>query len=122
VGRPCRKIHFLHGAGWSARAGTHIGSYVVHYADGESREVKILFGQNVREWLAPPAPQLITGAAVAWEGSNQASRALGLGVRLYQMTWLNPLPGAEVQRIDFKSAMENPAPFLIAITVEPPSG
>ena len=119
VGSPCRKIHFLHGAGWSARAGTHIGSYIVHYAGGETREVKILFGQNVREWLAPPAPQLITGAAVAWEGSNQASRALGLSVKLYQMTWLNPLPSTEVQRIDFKSAMENPAPFLIAITVEP---
>lgn len=122
VGRLCRRIHFLHGAGWSARAGIHIGSYIVHYAGGESREVKILFGQNVREWLAPPAPQLITGAAVAWEGSNQASRALGLSVRLYQMTWLNPLPGTKVQRIDFKSAMENPAPFLIAITVEPPPG
>jgi hypothetical protein len=122
VGRPCRKIHFLHGASWSARAGTHIGSYIVHYAGGESREVKILFGQNVREWLAPPAPQLLTGAAVAWEGSNRASRALGLSVRLYQMTWLNPLPGTEVQYIDFKSAMENAAPFLIAITVESPSG
>jgi hypothetical protein len=37
------------------------------------------------------------------------------------MTWLNPLPGVEVQCIDFKSAMENPAPFLIAITLESPS-
>jgi hypothetical protein len=122
VGRRCRKIHFLHGAGWSARAGTHIGSYIVHYADGESREIKILFGQNVREWLAPAAPQLITGAAVAWEGSNEVSRALGLSVRLYQMTWHNLRPEVEVQRVDFKSAMENPAPFLIAITLEPPSG
>jgi len=118
IGRACRKIHFLHGAAWSARAGTPIGSYVVRYADGESREVRIVFGQNVREWLAPPAPQLMTGAAVAWEGSNPASRALGLSVRLYQMTWLNPLAGGEVQVIDFKSTMENPAPFLIAITVE----
>jgi hypothetical protein len=122
VGRRCRKIHFLHGAAWSARAGTHIGSYVVHYVGGESREVKILFGQNVREWLAPPAPQLLTSAAVAWEGSNPAGRALGLSVRLYQMTWLNPQPDTEVQRIDFKSTLENPAPFLIAITVEPPAG
>jgi WD40 repeat protein len=122
VGHPCRKIHFLHGAAWSARVGTHIGSYFIHYQDGESREIKILFGQNVREWLAPPAPQLLTGAAVAWEGSNLAGRALGLNVRLYQMTWLNPLPGAEVRRIDFKSTMENPAPFLIAITVESPGG
>ncbi len=118
VGRSCRKIHFLHGAGWSARAGTHIGSYIVHYAGGESREIKIVFGQNVREWLSPPAPQLMTGAAVAWEGSNPASRALGLSVRIYQMTWLNPLPGVEIQTIDFKSAMENPAPFLIGITLD----
>ena len=118
VRRSCRKIHFLHGAAWSALAGTHIGSYVVRYANGESREIKIVFGQNVREWLAAPAPQLMTGAAVAWEGSNATSRALGLGVRLYQMTWANPLPGAEVREIDFKSTMENPAPFLLAVTVE----
>jgi hypothetical protein len=118
VGHRCRKIQFLHGAAWSARAGTHVGSYVLHYAGGESREIKILFGRNVREWLAPPAPQLITGAAVAWEGHNTASRALGLTVKLYQMTWLNPLPDVEVQRLDFRSTMENPAPFLIAITVE----
>jgi hypothetical protein len=118
VGQACRRIHFLHGAAWSALAGTPVGSYVVHYASGESREVRIIFGQNVREWLAAPAPQLTTGAAVAWEGANAASRALGLSVRLYQMTWKNPLPDAEVRAIDFKSMMENPAPFLIAVTVE----
>jgi WD40 repeat protein len=118
VGQPCRRIHFLHGAAWSALSGTHVGSYVVRYASGESREVKIIFGQNVREWLAVPAPQLTTAAAVAWEGANAASRALGLSVRLYQVTWKNPLPDVDVQEIDFKSTMENPAPFLIAITVE----
>jgi WD40 repeat protein len=110
VGQACRRIHFLHGAAWSALAGTPVGSYVFHYASGESREVKIIFGQNV--------PQLTTGAAVAWEGANAASRALGLSVRLYQMTWKNPLPDAEVREIDFKSMMENPAPFLIAVTIE----
>jgi WD40 repeat protein len=120
VGRPCRKIHFLHGAGWSARAGTHIGSYTVHYADGESRDIKIVFGQNVREWLASPAAPMMTGGAVAWEGSNQAGRTLGLTVRVYQMTWLNPRPAVEVRQIRFKSTMENPAPFLIAITTESP--
>jgi hypothetical protein len=61
---------------------------------------------------------LLTGAAVAWEGSNQASRALDLSVRLYQMTWLNPLPGDKVERLDFRSTMEHPAPFLVAVTVE----
>jgi len=118
AGSRCRKIHFLHGAAWSARAGTHVGSYFVHYAGGDSREIKIIFGQNVREWLSPPAPQLITGAAVAWEGSNPAARALGLSVRLYQMTWSNSLPDVEVRSIEFKSTMENPAPFLIAITTQ----
>jgi hypothetical protein len=34
------------------------------------------------------------------------------------MTWLNPLPGEAVRAIDFKSAVAEPAPFLIAITVE----
>ncbi len=44
---------------------------------------------------------------------------MGMSVRVYQMTWLNPWPELELTSLDFKSTLENPAPFLIAITVEP---
>jgi len=61
---------------------------------------------------------LTTGAAVAWEGNNVASRALGMAVRIYQMPWVNSLPEVEIESIDFLSNMEKAAPFLIAITAE----
>jgi hypothetical protein len=119
IGRKCRRLHFLHGAAWGALSGTHVGSYVIHYTNGDSREVRIIFGQNVSEWWGPAtqAP-LITGAAVAWTGNNVATRGLGMSVRIYQMAWLNPLPEVEIGSIDFKSALERSAPFLIAVTSE----
>jgi hypothetical protein len=118
--RKATNIHFLHGAAWDALYGTVIGRYRVKYANGESRDAKIIFGRNVRDWWFPPTqPQLTMGAAVAWQGSNPASRQLGMAVRVYKFTWINPLPDVEIKSIDFESAMEKPAPFLLAITLEP---
>jgi hypothetical protein len=115
-----RRLRFLHGAVWSAVFGTHIGQYRIHYANGEPRDVKLIFGRNTRDWwFAPPTPpQLAPSAAVAWEGSNAASRELGMAIRLYQFVWENPRPETEITTIDFISAMERPAPFLVGITVE----
>jgi len=119
VGLKSRRLHFLHGAAWSALAGTSIGSYVVQFANGDLREVPILFGRNIGEWWGPATQSTLTpAAAVAWEGDNAATRGLGLRLRIYQMTWLNPLPEEEIRAIDFKSAFDRPAPFLIAITAE----
>ncbi len=120
VNRKATNIHFLHGTAWDALYGTVIGRYRINYANGESRDAKIIFGRNVRDWwFAPTQPQLTMGAAVAWQGSNPASRQLGMAVRIYKFTWINPLPDVEIKSIDFESAMEKPAPFLLAITLDP---
>jgi len=37
---------------------------------------------------------------------------------LYKFRSINPRPEVEIQSIDFKSAMTEAAPFLIAITAE----
>jgi hypothetical protein len=58
------------------------------------------------------------GAAIAWQGANPAARGLGMAVRVYQITWKNPLPDTPIQHIDFFSSMTKSAPFLVAITVE----
>jgi hypothetical protein len=119
VNRKATNIHFLHGTAWDALYGTVIGRYRVNYANGESHDAKIIFGRNVRDWWFPSTqPQLTMGAAVAWQGSNPASRQLGMAVRIYKFTW-NPLPDVEIKSIDFESTMEKPAPFLLAITLEP---
>ena len=120
VNRKGTNIHFLHGTAWDALYGTVIGRYRINYVNGESRDAKIIFGRNVRDWWFPPTqPQLTMGAAVAWQDSNPASRQLGMAVRIYKFTWNNLLPDVEIKSIDFESTMEKPAPFLLAITLEP---
>ena len=37
---------------------------------------------------------------------------------LFRTSWDNPLPDVELKSIDFVSGMADPAPFLIAISVE----
>lgn len=119
VNRKTASVHFLHGAAWDALYGTLIGKYQVNYANGETREVKIVFGRNVRDWWFPRTqPQLTMEAAVAWQNENPASRQLGMAVRIYKFTWSNPLPEEEIKSIDFISMMEKPAPFLLAITAQ----
>jgi hypothetical protein len=120
IHRRATNVHFLHGAAWGALYGTVIGKYVVHYENGETREAKIVFGKNVRDWwFAPTQPQITTEAAVAWQGYNPASRQMGMALRIYQYRWRNPLPDEPIAKIDFISTMEKPGPFLMAITAEP---
>lgn len=120
IHRKCARLHFLHGAAWDAPFGTEIGGYRIHYADGQTHDIKLVFGKNVREWWAAPQQAPLTlEAAVAWQGANAASQAVGMAVRLYQMAWKNRRPEIEIRSLDFYSSMARPAPFLLAITVEP---
>jgi hypothetical protein len=115
----CRRLHFLHGAAWSSLSGVQVGTYRVRYRQGDPVDVRIVYGRHLREWWSPAtAVPLTAGAGLAWEGNNAPTRALGMKLRIYQMTWLNPRPEAEIVAIDFISAMENSAPFLIAVTTE----
>jgi len=115
VGRKCTRLHFLHASGVAVAEGTQIGTYVVDYADGQQREIRIVYGENVRDWDVlfnePPAPEQLQ---VAWTGTNAAPAR----IRLFKTTWENPLPGLEITTIDYVSKMTPAAPFLIALTVE----
>ena len=51
------------------------------------------------------------------DGKNHASPD-GPPIGLYLSTWSNPLPDQRITSIDYRSAMANSAPFLIAITLE----
>jgi hypothetical protein len=91
---------------------------MIHYADGQQREVPIVIGKNVADCFEQPNEdgRLFV---VAWTGTNESSRAQGKKIRLFKTTWENPLPGVSVTSIDFVSTKEVVAPFLIAITAEP---
>jgi len=128
VGRTCQRIHFLHSAIRSGTLtnGTRLGSYLIHFANGQSWEQPILCGEDLRDWWWEEPKQAVeeTGPGVAWIGTNGSSRREGKRIRLYVSSWDVPLPDVEIQTIDFVCEQNRgapifmPAPFLVAITVE----
>jgi len=119
VERWVQRLHFLHGAVSEVADGRGIGSYRVFFNTGRQIEVPVMYGHNVRAlWQPANQDPLLPGATVAWRGQNPATRARGMELRLYRMTWENPWPGEEVVAVDFASAQANAAPFLVALTAE----
>lgn len=121
VKQKCHRLHFLHAAGFGTIAddGKQIGSYIIHFATNRMRlEIPIIYGEDVRNWHTLPGEPPAKELKVVWTGENAVSRKAGQKVRLFLTTWTSLLPDDPIESIDFVSAMGNPAPFLIAITVE----
>lgn len=121
VNQKCRKINFLHSAGFGRIEddGAQIGVYIIHIATNHMRmEVPIIYGQDVRNWHVLKDESPAKDLAVAWEGDNEVSKRQGRSLRLFKTTWVNILPDVPVESIDFVSSLATPAPFLIAITAE----
>ena len=89
------------------------------YADGVIEEVGMTYGGDVRDWWQVMGEPTKARSRTAWVGGNEAARAAGKGVTLYEMTWDNPRVGVEVVSVDFESAMGGSAPFLVGVTVDP---
>jgi hypothetical protein len=121
VNQYAARVHFLHATGWPDMPGRPVGSYAIQYVDGRRRFVTIVYGQDVLDWLpSNPDERERPGAEVAWEGVGDQNTAQPPVRRLYLTTWQNPLPSVRIQSIDFISWMADSAPFLVAITLEPP--
>ncbi len=119
VQQKCQRLHFLHATGWRISDGLGIGRYVIRYADGQSQEVPLVYGENVADWCHnPKTDQPPRRAVVAWTGDNNPLRGRGMVAQLYKFTWDNPRPDAVITTLDFASANTNSSPFLIAITAE----
>jgi len=119
IGQTCRRLHFLHSAinAASAANGTAIGRYVVHYANGERRDIPIVIGQDLVDWFEQPR-EVGKPLVIAWIGENPKSRRWGKKIRLFKSTWENPLPPVAVEAVDFLALKPGPSPFLVALTAE----
>ena len=102
------KIDFLQGAIGAAAVGTKIGQYVLHYENGSTKEIPILYGLSVRDFKDAADCFLIEADTV--EAGN--------GIRLYKYTVNNPSPELAINEIDFVSESTDAAPFVVAITME----
>jgi hypothetical protein len=114
------RIHFLHAATFPPVEHMNLASYEIHYVNGQTDEIPVIYAQNIDDWwFDPKHPFLPKSAIVAWEGRNAAAEAYGKLLHIYQMSWDNPLPDIEVVSISLVSRMDLSAPFVIAVTVDP---
>jgi hypothetical protein len=113
-------IHFLHGTQFGDEQGPQVGSYVVHYADGSSETIPLVYGRNLLNWWQfPRSTERATAARVAWTGSNDSlEENPGFKIRLFDLAWTNPHPEKEITTLDVLSADKGCDPFLVAVTVE----
>jgi len=120
IGHKCVHLHFLHATDWGAEKGTVVGRYILHYADGQSRELPIVFGRDLADWfLSVSTAEKASGNPTAvWTGSNRWSAKYNCTIGLYGSTFQNPRPDVELVSLDFLSTMSTASPFLVALTVE----
>ena len=112
IQQKCHRLHFLHATHWPETPGTQIGSYMLHYANGQQEEVPIVYGRDLHDWVPKSEDSAdLQGGKVAWKGKDDH--------RVYMSTWENPRPEVEIASLDFVSKLTKCGPFLIAITAEP---
>jgi WD40 repeat protein len=115
----CRLIHCLQATAFETQTGVRVGTYVLHYADGQSEELPLDYGKDLRNWWTVPGESSETpNASVVWTGDTPLAVSNGQTIRLWKRTYENPRPDLEITHLDFVSAMAFPAPFVVAITVE----
>lgn len=122
VGGRVGGLHLLHGAAYDATDGTPIGRLVLHYADGETRDLPIRYGIHSRNWWVESSE--LSGAIgdpatrVAWTGRSPESDARDATLRLFQTRFVNPRPDQPVTSLDVVSLLVRASPVILALTVE----
>lgn len=131
VGSKCLKLYILHatcfGGGPNKPGnqlhvpdGTLIGQYVIHYSDGSTEDIPIVYGEDVRDWFYVDDEAKTTRGKIVWNGENQRATEVGAKIRLYMMSWENPHPEKTIKSMDYvgKKSETPAAPFCLAITLE----
>jgi WD40 repeat protein/serine/threonine protein kinase len=114
VGQRAARLHFLQACVWKAPDGARLGSHVLRYADGATRELPIVYGEDVRDWnFSSEKIEEAKHARKAWQGQSE-----GTTFRVFHRAYENPRPDAEIASLDFVSTESESAPFVVAITVE----
>ena len=90
---------------------------MVHYANDQKRTFTIRHKVEVADWWVDPEHSTSPPEAeIAWEGSNPRVEELGLVLKLYRYTSVDPMPGVKIKSIDLISAMNETGYMLFGIT------
>ncbi len=120
IGRTFQRLHVLHGASGRVKEGTRIGTFRLHYREGDSADLAIVYGSDQPDLgIRSDRASRASAVTLAWVGTLVASRPAETRVPLFKSTYDNPAPDREVVRITFESVVTASGPFLLAMTVEP---
>lgn len=110
AGSTAKQLWFLHTSAYPDGPGQRVGEYTVHYQDGTSVNLPLIYGENITAWTDDrPAMDQQT----AWRGQTDSGRF----VRLRTFAWNNPHPDKIIDTIDLKAEEGNQASVtLFAIT------
>jgi hypothetical protein len=126
VGGTGSRIHLLQAAeySWSMPVQAPYCRMLLHYADGQTRELNLLFGVHGKDWFETKEakvkePVLDPNSKVAW--THQ--RSDGVVLRFYHTILENPLPQTPIVDVDFISPLERANLLLFGVTLndEPPT-
>ncbi len=104
-------LDFLHGCAFAADNGAKVGEYIVHYEDGKTETIGLIYGRNIHAW---DDQSTAMSYGFAWRTRAQDGRLIGVS----ETRWKNRRPDVKVASIDFVSEGTEASPFLIAITAE----
>jgi hexosaminidase len=104
-------LNFLHGCAHSAGPDAKVGSYIVHYEDGKTSQIDLLYSRNISAWNDQSSAM---SYGFAWRGKAQDGRLVGV----CDLRWKNPRPDVRVTAIDFLAEDTEASPFLVALTAE----
>jgi len=115
IGQRAKTLHFLHGSAWNIDAPEmEIGSYKIHFKDGTSEKIPVIYRRNIWDWWGTEnEPE----TSPVWTGKNPRTSERNMHIRLYQMDWNNPKPHLEVKTMDLVSNNKGPGLFIVAISL-----
>jgi len=131
INRRCAEIYLFHGAHWiyGSDFGKTVAKLVLHYADGSTREIEIIAGQQVFDCWFPLFTtgvdqqyfmMMAPGTERAWTGSNPFIKRIwpDESLILYRSAFENPQPDVVLSSLDYVSTVTGTAPFLAGLTVD----
>ena len=104
-------LDFLHGCAHAADSGAAVGKYVIHYEDGKTAAIDLVYSRSIHAWDDQSAAM---SYGFAWRARAQDGRLIGVS----ELRWKNPRPDVKVMSIDFISEDTEASPFLLALTAE----
>jgi len=120
VNQRAASLHFLIGTGWNLQGRRPIGYFQVHYEDGETARIPLVYNQHVSDWWNPP-PADNRDLRVAWVGPiGPGANNVARDGHVYQFAWNNTRAQVPIATLDFVSEMTVCAPFLLGLSVEQP--